>query len=39
MITDKAKYTIVLVSNGKTDWNYYNIFTGWHDIALSKQGH
>jgi 2,3-bisphosphoglycerate-dependent phosphoglycerate mutase len=30
--------TLVLVRHGQSTWNNENLFTGWHDVDLSKQG-
>ena len=29
---------LVLVRHGQSDWNLKNLFTGWHDVDLTKQG-
>jgi 2,3-bisphosphoglycerate-dependent phosphoglycerate mutase len=31
--------TLVLVRHGQSEWNLKNLFTGWHDVDLSEQGH
>ncbi|MGH6763604.1 MAG: 2,3-bisphosphoglycerate-dependent phosphoglycerate mutase [Phyllobacterium sp.] len=31
--------TLVLVRHGQSEWNRQNLFTGWRDPALTKQGH
>jgi 2,3-bisphosphoglycerate-dependent phosphoglycerate mutase len=33
-----AKYTIVCVRHGESEWNKQNLFTGWHDADLSETG-
>jgi 2,3-bisphosphoglycerate-dependent phosphoglycerate mutase len=30
--------TLVLLRHGQSTWNLENLFTGWHDVALSAQG-
>jgi len=29
---------LVLVRHGQSEWNLKNLFTGWHDVALTEQG-
>lgn len=29
---------LVLVRHGESEWNRLNLFTGWHDVELSKKG-
>lgn len=29
---------LVLVRHGQSTWNKDNLFTGWHDVDLSRQG-
>jgi len=29
---------LVLCRHGQSDWNLKNLFTGWHDVDLTKQG-
>src|SRR5712692_5482414 len=29
---------LVLLRHGQSTWNLENLFTGWHDVALSEQG-
>ncbi len=31
--------TLVLVRHGQSEWNLKNLFTGWRDPVLTKQGH
>jgi 2,3-bisphosphoglycerate-dependent phosphoglycerate mutase len=33
-----ARHTLVLLRHGQSTWNDKNLFTGWHDSDLSKQG-
>lgn len=33
-----AKYHIVLIRHGESQWNVDNRFTGWHDVQLSIKG-
>ncbi len=30
--------TLVLVRHGQSEWNAKNLFTGWHDVALTDKG-
>ena len=30
--------TLVLVRHGQSEWNLKNLFTGWTDVDLTKQG-
>ena len=32
------KSTLVLVRHGQSEWNKKNLFTGWKDPNLTKQG-
>jgi 2,3-bisphosphoglycerate-dependent phosphoglycerate mutase len=34
----KAKYRLVLVRHGESEWNKLNLFTGWTDVELSEKG-
>ena len=34
----KIMYKIVLLRHGESEWNALNLFTGWTDVDLSKQG-
>ncbi len=34
----EAKYKIVLLRHGQSDWNLQNRFTGWTDVDLSRLG-
>ncbi|XP_068155583.1 phosphoglycerate mutase 2 [Drosophila tropicalis] len=34
----KAKYKIVMVRHGESEWNKKNLFCGWYDAALSEGG-
>ncbi|MFC1959506.1 2,3-diphosphoglycerate-dependent phosphoglycerate mutase [Chloroflexota bacterium] len=31
-------YKLVLLRHGQSTWNKQNLFTGWHDVDLSKKG-
>ena len=33
-----AKYTLVCVRHGESEWNQKNLFCGWHDADLSATG-
>lgn len=33
-----AKYTVVMVRHGESEWNEKNLFCGWYDAKLSKKG-
>ncbi|XP_042876714.1 phosphoglycerate mutase 2-like [Penaeus japonicus] len=33
-----AKYQIVMIRHGESEWNKLNKFCGWHDAMLSEQG-
>jgi 2,3-bisphosphoglycerate-dependent phosphoglycerate mutase len=33
-----ARYTLVLLRHGESDWNARNLFTGWVDVPLSERG-
>jgi 2,3-bisphosphoglycerate-dependent phosphoglycerate mutase len=33
-----AKYTVVMVRHGESEWNQKNLFCGWHDADLSDKG-
>lgn len=37
MATD-AKYKLILLRHGQSDWNEKNLFTGWVDVPLTDQG-
>jgi 2,3-bisphosphoglycerate-dependent phosphoglycerate mutase len=30
--------TLVILRHGQSEWNLANLFTGWHDVALTAQG-
>jgi 2,3-bisphosphoglycerate-dependent phosphoglycerate mutase len=30
--------TLILLRHGQSTWNLENLFTGWHDVALSERG-
>ena len=30
--------TLVILRHGQSTWNQQNLFTGWHDVALTDQG-
>lgn len=34
-----AKYQLVLIRHGESEWNKLNLFTGWTDVELSEKGH
>ncbi|CAK60170.1 unnamed protein product (macronuclear) [Paramecium tetraurelia] len=33
-----AKYRVVFLRHGESQWNKENRFTGWHDVTLSQKG-
>lgn len=33
-----AKYSIVMVRHGESEWNQKNLFCGWYDADLSTKG-
>ncbi len=33
-----AKYQLVLIRHGESEWNKLNLFTGWTDVELSEKG-
>ncbi|XP_063704116.1 phosphoglycerate mutase 1-like [Culicoides brevitarsis] len=33
-----AKYSIVCLRHGESEWNKANLFCGWHDVNLSESG-
>lgn len=33
-----AKYSIVMVRHGESEWNLKNLFCGWYDAELSAKG-
>ncbi|KAL0590220.1 hypothetical protein ABG067_001865 [Albugo candida] len=35
---NKAKYQLVLIRHGESEWNVQNLFTGWCDVPLSSKG-
>ncbi|MEG6508045.1 2,3-bisphosphoglycerate-dependent phosphoglycerate mutase [Methyloligella sp. 2.7D] len=37
-MTKGAERTLVLVRHGQSEWNEQNLFTGWHDVALTPRG-
>lgn len=37
-VTMAAKYTIVMVRHGESEWNQKNLFCGWFDANLSEKG-
>ena len=37
MATD-AKYNLILLRHGQSDWNEKNLFTGWVDVPLTDKG-
>lgn len=36
--TPEAKYKVVFLRHGESQWNKENRFTGWHDVTLSPKG-
>ncbi|WP_144794438.1 phosphoglyceromutase [Kocuria palustris] len=34
----EAKYTLILLRHGQSDWNEKNLFTGWVDVPLTDKG-
>ena len=30
--------TLVILRHGQSEWNLANLFTGWHDVALTDLG-
>lgn len=32
------KYELVLIRHGESEWNKFNLFTGWTDVELSEKG-
>ena len=30
--------TLVILRHGQSEWNLANLFTGWHDVALTELG-
>lgn len=33
-----AKYKIVMVRHGESEWNALNLFCGWYDAGLAEKG-
>lgn len=33
-----AKYKIVMIRHGESEWNQKNLFCGWYDADLSDKG-
>lgn len=33
-----AKYSVVMVRHGESEWNLKNLFCGWYDADLSPKG-
>lgn len=33
-----AKYSIIMVRHGESEWNLKNLFCGWYDADLSAKG-
>ncbi|KAK7863543.1 hypothetical protein R5R35_011170 [Gryllus longicercus] len=33
-----AKYTLIMVRHGESEWNQQNLFCGWYDSLLSEKG-
>jgi 2,3-bisphosphoglycerate-dependent phosphoglycerate mutase len=33
-----ARYTLILLRHGESEWNARNLFTGWVDVPLSENG-
>src|SRR5260221_10738724 len=38
MATARKPGVLVLLRHGQSTWNLENLFTGWHDVALSDRG-
>jgi 2,3-bisphosphoglycerate-dependent phosphoglycerate mutase len=38
MSKKEAKYTLVVVRHGESEWNKANYFTGWADPDLTEKG-
>lgn len=34
----EAKYNLILLRHGQSDWNEKNLFTGWVDVPLTEKG-
>ncbi|ROZ62034.1 phosphoglyceromutase [Kocuria soli] len=34
----EAKYKLILLRHGQSDWNEKNLFTGWVDVPLTEKG-
>jgi 2,3-bisphosphoglycerate-dependent phosphoglycerate mutase len=34
----QARYRLILLRHGESEWNAKNLFTGWVDVPLSQQG-
>jgi len=32
------KYDLVIIRHGESEWNKFNLFTGWYDVDLSERG-
>merc|ERR1740123_111048 len=37
-LAEQAKYKIVFVRHGESEWNLKNLFCGWYDADLSEKG-
>lgn len=37
-IQKSAKYRIVMVRHGESEWNTHKMFTGWYDSDLTAKG-
>lgn len=37
-LSKMAKYSIVMVRHGESEWNQKNLFCGWYDANLSEKG-
>lgn len=31
-------YTLILLRHGQSEWNSLNLFTGWVDVDLTREG-
>ena len=37
-LTKMAKYSVVMIRHGESEWNQQNLFCGWFDADLSDAG-
>lgn len=37
-MANEAKYKLILLRHGQSDWNEKNLFTGWVDVPLTEKG-